>query len=310
MKNKSLLGSALLTLTAFIWGCAFVAQSVGMDYVSPLMFNGTRCILAGLVLLAITFLFDLSAKKKGTYKEETPEEKKSLLKGGAVCGIVLFVASTVQQYGIAMTTVGKAGFISVLYILIVPFLGLFLKQKLPKKIWLCSFIALVGMYFLCMSESLSLSRGDFVVFLSAAAYAVHILCVDHYVSKVANVIRLSCLQFIFAGSISLILIAIFEKPDFSGIYAAWLPIVYAGVLSGAGGYTLQIIAQKWTPPSVASLCMSLESVFAVLAGAVILGQIPTVRELLGCALMFAAIIIIQLPQKEKVNSTDKNGAQI
>lgn len=302
MKNKSLLGSALLALTAFIWGCAFVAQSVGMDYVSPLVFNGTRCILAGIVLLPVTYFFELSSKKNGTYKEETPEEKKSLIKGGAVCGTVLFFASTIQQYGISMTTVGKAGFISVLYIIIVPFLGLFLKQKLPKKIWPCSLIALIGMYFLCMSESFSVSSGDLVVFISAAAYAVHILCVDHYAPKVSSCIKLSCVQFIFTGTISLIFMLIFEKPDISGILAAWLPLAYAGILSGAGGYTLQMIAQKWTPPSVASLLMSLESVFAVLAGAVILGQIPTLREFFGCVLMFAAIIIVQLPQKNKVKN--------
>lgn len=298
MKNKAAFGNILLILTALIWGCAFVAQSVGMDYVGPFTFNGTRCIIGGIVLIIANIVFDAIKKKHGTYKKLSSSEKKELIKGGIICGIIIFFASTIQQFGIAQTTVGKAGFISVLYILIVPFFGLLLKQKLPKMIWICCFLALAGLYLLCMNESFSLSKGDFTVLISAIAFAIHILAIDHFAPKV-DCVKLSCIQFLVGGGICVICMFIFEKPDIRSIINAWLPILYAGALSGGVGYTLQTVAQKWTKPSVASLLMSLESVFAVLAGAVILQQIPTLREISGCILMFASIIIIQLPEKKK-----------
>lgn len=300
MKNKSVLGNLLLFTTAFIWGCAFVAQSVGMEYVGPFTFNGTRCIIGGIVLIIANIVFDAVKKKNGIYKEPSKDEKKELLKGGLVCGVVIFVASTIQQFGISQTTVGKAGFISVLYILIVPFFGLLLRQKLPRRIWICCILALGGLYLLCMNESFSLSKGDFTVLISAVAYAVHIMVIDHFAPKV-DCVKLSCIQFLIAGLISVIFMFVFEKPDFEKVLDAWLPILYAGALSGGVGYTLQTVAQKWTKPSVASLLMSFESVFAVLAGAVLLQQIPSLRELGGCILMFASIIIIQLPEKNKIS---------
>jgi len=298
MNNKAMLGNVLLILTAFIWGCAFVAQSVGMDFVGPFTFNGTRCIIGGIVLIIANIVFDAVKKKNGTYKEPSASEKKELLKGGIICGIIIFAASTIQQFGIAQTTVGKAGFISVLYILIVPFLGILLKQKLPKMIWICCALALCGLYLLCMTESFSLSKGDFTVLVSAIAYAIHIIAIDHFAPKV-DCVKLSCIQFLIAGAVSVIFMFIFENPDIEKILEAWLPILYAGALSGGVGYTLQTVAQKWTKPSVASLLMSFESVFAVLAGAVLLHQIPSLREIAGCLFMFASIIIIQLPEKKK-----------
>ncbi len=299
MKNKSALGNILLVLTALIWGCAFVAQSVGMEYVEPFTFNGTRCIIGGITLIIANLVFDAVKKKNGTYKKIEGNEKKELIKGGLICGVVLFAASTIQQIGISQTTVGKAGFISVLYILIVPFLGLLLRQKLPKMIWFCCALALAGLYLLCMTESFSMSAGDLTVLISAVTYAVHILAVGYFAPKV-DCVKLSCLQFLVAGVISVAFMFIFEEPDVNALLDAWLPLVYAGALSGGVGYTLQTVAQKWTKPSVASLIMSLESVFAVIAGAVILFEIPTLRELSGCFLMFAAIIIIQLPEKSSV----------
>ncbi|MBR2041217.1 MAG: DMT family transporter [Oscillospiraceae bacterium] len=298
MKNKAMLGNMLLIITALIWGCAFVAQSVGMDYVGPFTFNGTRCIIGGIVLIIVNLIFDAIKKKNGTYKKPSEYEKKELIKGGIICGIIIFAASTIQQFGIAQTTVGKAGFISVLYILIVPFFGLLLHQKLPRMIWICCVLALTGLYLLCMNESFSLGKGDFTVLISAVAFAVHILAIDHFAPKV-DCVKLSCLQFLIGGSICIICMFIFEEPNLKNILDAWLPILYAGALSGGAGYTLQTVAQKWTKPSVASLLMSLESVFAVLAGAVILHQIPTLRETAGCLLMFASIVIIQLPEKQK-----------
>lgn len=299
MNNKSSIGNILLILTAFIWGCAFVAQSVGMEYVGPFTFNGTRCIIGGIFLIAANLVFDAVKKKNKTYVKPSESEKKELIKGGIICGIVLFAASSVQQIGISMTTVGKAGFISVLYILIVPFFGLLLRQKLPRMIWLCCAIALCGLYLLCMNESLSLSKGDAIVFISAAIYAVHIMAVDRFAPNV-DCVKLSCIQFLVAGIISVAFMFIFEDPEIDKILDAWLPILYAGALSGGVGYTLQTVAQKWTKPSVASLLMSFESVFAVIAGAVLLSQVPSLRETAGCILMFISIIIIQLPEKRKV----------
>ena len=298
MKNKAMLGNLCLILTALIWGCAFVAQSVGMEYVEPITFNGIRCIIGGIVLIIANLAFDSIKKKNGTYRKHEKSEQKELIKGGIICGIIIFFASTIQQIGISQTTVGKAGFISVLYILIVPFFGLLMKQKLPKMIWICCALAIAGLYLLCMNESLSISNGDLVVLISAVAYAIHILAIGHFAPKV-DCVKLSCLQFLVCGVISVVVMFIFEKPNFQNILNAWLPIIYAGALSGGVGYTLQTVAQKWTKPSVASLLMSLESVFAVLAGAVILHQIPSLREAAGCILMFISIIIIQLPEKQK-----------
>ncbi|MBP1569174.1 MAG: DMT family transporter [Oscillospiraceae bacterium] len=298
MKNKAMLGNLCLILTALIWGCAFVAQSVGMEYVEPITFNGIRCIIGGIVLIIANLAFDSLKKKNGTYKKPEISEQKELIKSGIICGIIIFFASTIQQIGISQTTVGKAGFISVLYILIVPFFGLLMKQKLPKMIWICCALAIAGLYLLCMNESLSISNGDLVVLISAVAYAVHILAIGHFAPKV-DCVKLSCLQFLVCGVISVAVMFIFEKPNLQNILNAWLPIIYAGALSGGVGYTLQTVAQKWTKPSVASLLMSLESVFAVLAGAVILHQIPSLREAVGCILMFISIIIIQLPENQK-----------
>ena len=297
MKNKVMLGNFLLIITAFIWGSAFVAQSVGMEYIEPITFNGIRCIVGGIVLIIANLIFDSIKKKNGTYHKPEKEEKKELIKGGIICGIIIFFASTIQQIGISQTTVGKAGFISVLYILIVPFLGLLMKQKLPKMIWPCCAIAVAGLYLLCMNESFSISKGDFTVLISAVAYAIHILAIGHFAPKV-DCVKLSCFQFLVCGAISVVFMLIFEKPNFNNIFQAWLPIVYAGALSGGAGYTLQTVAQKWTKPSVASLLMSFESVFAVLAGAVILQQIPTLREAAGCVLMFVSIILIQFSENK------------
>ncbi len=299
MNKKSLIGSLMLATAAFIWGCAFVAQSVGMDYVKPFTFNGIRSLIAGIVLIPVAILFDNIQKKNGTYVSPTQKDKESLLIAGLACGTALFLASTAQQYGISQTTVGKAGFISVLYVLIVPFLGLLMKKKLPKRIWLCSGLALVGLYLLCMKDEVfSPNSGDLIVLLSAFLYAFHILSVDHFAPKV-NGIKLSCLQFLTTGLFSIPFMIFFERPSLSAILSAWLPILYAGALSGGIGFTLQIIAQKWTDPSIASLLMGLESVFAVLAGAVLLKEIPTGKEIIGCILMFIATLTIQLPEKSR-----------
>lgn len=293
----------LLFLTAFIWGVAFVAQSVGMDYVGPWTFNASRFIIGAVFLIpCIAFLDGLKKKEaaaSGTSSEESaPQNKKTLLIGGLCCGIAIAVASTLQQYGISMTTVGKAGFITALYIVIVPILGIFLKKKPRLIIWVSVVLALAGLYFLCMTDSLSFSKGDTMVLLCALVFSIHILIIDYFSPKVDGV-RMSCIQFFVASIICGIPALILEHPQFSSLVAAWAPILYAGILSCGVAYTLQIVAQKNYDPTIASLILSLESVFSVLAGWVILHEALSPREILGCVLVFIAIILVQLPEKKK-----------
>lgn len=291
----------LLLLTAFIWGIAFVAQSVGMDYVGPLTFNSVRSIIGALFLIPCIALLDkLKEKENKTADTDIPSEpqdKKTLIIGGICCGIAIAIASTLQQYGIAHTTVGKAGFITALYIVIVPILGIFFKKKPRLIVWVSVVLALAGLYFLCMTESLSFGIGDTLVLLCAFVFALHILIIDHFSPKVDGV-RMSCIQFAIAGIFCGIPALIFERPTLSSLLSAWAPILYAGVLSCGVAYTLQIIAQKDYDPTAAALLLSLESVFSVLAGWVILGQSLSPREIFGCVLVFVAIVLVQLPERK------------
>ena len=299
MRTGTLKNSLLLFLTAFIWGVAFVAQSVGGDAVGCFTFNGVRSLIGALVLIPVILFLDGQKKKElgeGKFLEQKGD-KKTLLFGGICCGIMLCIASNFQQFGISFTTVGKAGFITAMYILIVPILGIFMKKKVGRKVWLGVMIATVGLYMLCMtSESFSLSKGDFLVLVCAGFFSLHILIIDHFSPKCDGV-RLSCIQFLVCGVISMIIAFVFEDPNLKAIFNGWLPILYAGVMSCGVAYTLQIIGQKNMDPTVASLILSLESVFSVLAGWVILNQKLSMREFLGCALMFLAIILAQLPEK-------------
>ena len=299
MKTGQMRNSLLLLLTALIWGVAFVAQSVGGDAVGSFTFNGVRSLIGSAVLLPVIYFLD-SQKKRELGEEKFQAEKgdqKTLLTGGICCGIMLCIASNFQQFGISFTTVGKAGFITAMYILIVPVLGLFMKKKVGGKVWAGVVLATIGLYMLCMtSERLTLSKGDLLVLICAGFFSMHILIIDHFSPKVDGV-RMSCIQFFVCGVISMIGAFWFEAPDLGAILAGWLPILYAGVLSCGVAYTLQIVGQKNMDPTVASLILSLESVFSVLAGWVILHQTLSVRELAGCVLMFLAIILAQLPEK-------------
>jgi len=299
MKNTELKGNLLLLLTALIWGCAFVAQSVGMDYVGPFTFQCSRSLIGSAVLVPVFLLLDTAKKKAGTYTPPTPAQKKTQLFAGVLCGVIMTVAANLQQAGIQYTTAGKAGFITAVYILIVPILGLFMKKRVSPRLWGCVALALVGLYLLSVTEGFSnINRGDILVLLCAFAFAVHILAVDYYADKVDGV-RLSCTQFLVCGVLSGIAMLIWEQPSMSSIMAAAMPILYAGVLSCGVAYTLQIIGQKYTNPTMASLIMSLESVFAVLGGMLMLNEALTIRETMGCVLMFIAIIIPQLPEKNR-----------
>ena len=290
MKNN-----ILLVLTALIWGCAFVAQSVGMDYVGPFTFNMARFLIGAVVLLPVIWFMDRQ-RKTGA---EKGAGQKTLIIGGICCGIALAVASTLQQWGILFTTVGKAGFITAMYIVIVPLLGIFIGKKVRPLIIGCVAIAVVGFYFLCMTESLRLGLGDFLVLLCAIAFSIHILVIDHFSPKVDGV-KMSAIQFLTAAIISAVPTLLWEQPVFTEILQAWQPVLYAGVMSCGVAYTLQIMAQKNADPTVASLLLSLESVFSVLAGWVLLGQGLSLKELFGCVLIFCAIILAQLPEKKAV----------
>ena len=301
MKKEQMKNSLLLLLTAFIWGVAFVAQSVGGEAVGCFTFNGVRSLIGAIVLIPVIFFLD-GQKKKELGEEKFLEQKgdkKTLILGGICCGVMLCIASNFQQFGISFTTVGKAGFITAMYILIVPIFGLFMKKKVGAKVWIGVVLATIGLYMLCItSESFSLSKGDFLVLICALFFSLHILIIDYFSPKVDGV-RMSCIQFFVCGVISTAIAFVTESPSLHSILSGWLPILYAGVLSCGVAYTLQIVGQKNMDPTVASLILSLESVFSVLAGWVILNQTLSGREILGCILMFLAIILAQLPEKQK-----------
>ncbi len=293
--GKKLQGTMMLLLTALIWGSSFVAQRAGMEYIGPFTFNGIRSLIGGLVLIPVIFLFSKEKNAELT-EDEKKAGKKTLLLGGILCGIVLFAASSLQQIGMVYTTAGKAGFITALYIVLVPILGVFIRKKVKPIVWLCVILAVAGLYLLCMTDGLSLGRGDLLVLLCAFAFSIHILVIDYFAPRTDGV-ALSCIQFFVCGILSLFPMFLAETPVWSAILDCWIPILYAGVLSCGVAYTLQILAQKHTDPTVASLLLSLESVFAAIAGAIILHEQLAPRELAGCVLMFAAIIIAQLPSK-------------
>ena len=312
--NHKLKYNVLLMLAALIWGSAFVAQSVGMDYLGPFSFNCVRSFMGSLVLLPVIWFMDRQKKEKeqdAGMKAADAEDRKEnqaaegenarngkvLLTGGLCCGVILTLSTSLQQIGIQYTTAGKAGFITALYILIVPLLGIVLGKKVGTKTWIGVGLAVLGMYLLCIKEGFSISYGDFMVLLCAVVFSLHILAVDYFSPKVDG-IRLSCIQFFVCGCISAFPMVLMEQPHLSQILPAWLPLAYAGVLSSGVAYTLQIITQKHLNPTVASLLMSLESVFAVLTGWLVLKERLSVKELLGCVLVFAAIILAQLPQKQ------------
>ena len=337
MKHTSIRNPLLLFLTAVIWGIAFVAQSVGMEYVGPFTFNCVRCILGAVVLVPCIAFLDRLKEKEGHAGQGAAEanmtdaaggavrgwepaekwqrpaesrrkpaetrqrsvekkraERRTLLAGGICCGIALCVASNLQQFGIQYTTVGKAGFITAMYIVLVPILGIFLKKRIGLKVAVSVALAVAGLYLLCITEGFSVGAGDLLVLLCALVFAVHILVIDYFSPRTDGV-RMSCIQFLVCGLLSGVGMVLTETPDLGAICQAWLPIAYAGVMSCGVAYTLQIVGQKGTDPTVASLILSLESVVSVLAGWVILGQSLSMREIAGCALMFAAIILAQLP---------------
>ncbi len=294
MNSKKLRANLLLLLTAFIWGMAFVAQSHGMESCGPFLFNGVRSLIGGTVLLPVIAFLDKSNPSKAPVKWP--------LLGGLCCGLALFIASSLQQVGIMDSGAGKAGFITALYVVLVPVLGVFWGKKTTFVSWLSTGIALFGMFLLCMDgASLTLAQSDLLLLLCALVFAVHILVIDRFAPHV-DCVRMACLQFYVSGILSLITALFIEEIRFMDIWSAIVPILYTGVLSSGVAYTLQIVAQKDTDPTSAALICSLESVFALLGGWLLMGESFSLRELIGCALTFGAIILSQLPifQRRKV----------
>ena len=306
MQRNSIKSAVMLFITAVIWGVAFVSQSKGMEYMRPFTFTASRNILAVLFLLPMVI-----RKAKNI-------DWCITIKGGIACGVVLTAADFCQQYGITMTSVGKTGFITTLYIIFTPILGIFLHKKIGLKIWLCAFTAMVGMYFICMTDSFSVSRGDLLVFMCAILFAVHILVIDKFAPHTDGVV-LSCIQFatcfVLCGSFALI----FDKPTIGQISDGIIPILYAGILSSGVGYTLQTVGQKGINPTIAALILSLEAVVSAVAGyyAYKIGilstdQTLTTRQIIGCAIVFASVIMVQLPEgmfKKGRIKIDKNGME-
>ena len=286
-RHNKRISNCLLLFVAAIWGFAFVAQSVGMDYVGPWTFVFSRYVLSAVVLIPVTVFTD----KNIHVPEESRTPGKIYLKGGVSCGVLLGLASIAQQAGIQYTTAGKAGFITALYVVLVPVLGLFLGKRPQKKIWFCVALGILGLYLISVKGNFSIAPGDALVMLCALIFSCQILCVDHFSPLVDNPVKLANLQFLFAALVNLAGMLVFEKPSMEGILSAAVPIIYAGVVSGGMGYTIQIVAQKNTEPTVASLLMSLEAVFSVLAGWLLLHQTLTARELAGCGIVLAAVII-------------------
>ena len=301
MKKHSVLSSALLLTAAIIWGFAFVAQNALSDTVPPFTVNAIRSLIASVALIPVAAV---SRKINGKrLLEETPADRKKLIKAGIFCGILLCVSVNLQQFGIALYPAGApveahSGFLTALYILFVPIFGLFLKKRPGPFVLIGVVIAIVGLYLLCLSDGFdALYTGDIVVLICGMSFALQILCVDRYIGEVDGV-KLSIIQFLVTGVLSAILMLIFERPDPSAILNGWMPLLYLALLSSAGGYTLQIIGQKYaTSPTLASILMSMESVFATIGGIIFMGVVPKTAELIGCGVMLIAIIVAQLPEK-------------
>ena len=298
---KNLRGSIMLLIAAIIWGTAFVAQSAGMQYVQPFTYNALRMLIGGVVLIPVLLAF--RAVQKDLPREEKRKTFQITVRGGLVCGTVLFAATSLQQVAMVTTSAGKAGFITTLYIVLVPLIKLlFLRQKTAKSIWLFVGMAVCGFYLLCINENFSVAGGDLLMLACAVFFALHIIVIDHFNGKGANGIMLACFQFFVSGILALIMMTLFEQPRMEAIWAAKWTILYTGMLSSGVAYTLQILGQRRTEPTLATLLMSLESVFAALSGWLILNERFTLKEGVGCLLVFAAVILAQLQTPAKVPS--------
>lgn len=304
MTKKQIEANFLLLLTAIIWGFAFVAQRVGSEFMGVFAFNGIRFAVGALSLLPVIYFMERPRASNSTsLVKPTGEENKMLLTAGLACGFVLFSAASLQQFGIFFTTAGKTGFITALYIILVPIFGIFLKQKIGINVWIGVALATIGLYLLCITESFTIGLGDFVILIGAGFWASHILLINHFAGRVST-LRLAFIQFVVVSLLSFILSLIFETTTLASIRLAMIPILYSGFLSIGTAFTLQIIGQKNAPPTLASIILSMEAVFGAIGGWLILGEVLSFRELIGCVIMFMAIIISQLPNKKRSGSAE------
>lgn len=283
----------MLLMAAIIWGVTFVCQKTAMDNIGPLMFNGIRCLIGSFAL----FLISLFYKSKNDIKRK----RRHLVEGGALAGSMLFIATTLQQIGIVDSTAGKAGFISSLYILMVPIFTLLTGKKIANTVWLGVLCALIGLYMLCVKDGFGISKGDLTILFSAVFFAIHIMVISKYAKK-TNAIKLSCVQFLFAGIFAIIPAFIFETVSLALLSKVKVELFFTGILSCAVAFTLQISGQKLIKPYIASLILSLESVFSVAAGYLFLHEVLTIKEFFGCMLMFAAVFLAQHNTRHRNNS--------
>ena len=302
--SKKMLGNIMLTITAFIWGISFVFQRKGMEFIEPLTFAASRLVLAALAVMIVAFIMDMRERKKPGFTPWTGETadayKRNTILGGVLAGLCLTGAGAFQQMGVVYTTAGKAGFITALYMMLVPVINfIFFRKKNTWLVWLGVVVGVVGLYLLCMTDkSFSVTKGDGLILICSVFFALHILVCDHF-APIGNPVKISAIQFITACACTWVLAVLWEEPTWAKIVSAAVPIAYCGVMSGGVAYTLQILAQRDTDPTVAALILSLESVFAVIGGAIMLHERMSPRELIGCLIMFIAIILVQIPLPEK-----------
>lgn len=303
MNNKSLTANLLLILTAAIWGFAFVAQRVGSQYVGAFTFNGIRFALGALSLIPLIIFLDKRKDKIEVSKEQ--QNFKNTLIPGILVGMILYIGATLQQVGLFYTTVGNASFITGLYMVFVPIIGIFLKHKISKNSWIGVVLAIIGLYLLSINENFSISYGDFLEVIGAIFWAIHILTIDNFTKRV-DPLKLSFIQFATCSILSVITAFIFEDITMTGISNALIPILYGGLLSVGVAYTLQVVAQKNAKPSHAAIILSMESVFGAIGGAILLGESMSGRGYVGCALILAGILVSQInfsPEKALVGET-------
>ena len=307
MKHNQIRQVVFPILAALIWGTAFVAQDVCADTIGTFTFNAVRYFIAVLALLVLIAVRECRAQgpPRSPRRRKNAPRRKQLWLGGFCCGTALAIASNFQQAGItAGTDAGKAGFLTALYVVLVPVFGLFFKRKVSLPVWVAVALSVVSLYLLCIKGSFRLAAGDLLVLVCAVCFAVHILVIDHF-GATCDGVKLSCVQFLFAGLWSAVCIPFFEHVDAAALLSCALPLLYVGVFSCGVGYTLQILAQKDSNPTVVTILLSLESVFAVIAGAIILHQSMTPREYLGCVLMFLAVVLAQIPLPAKAARAGK-----
>lgn len=298
MMTKEIKSVFILLLTAAIWGLAFVAQRMGMEYVGAFTFNGIRFALGSVSLLPVIYFFDKSSKAENSSAEKVDADLKTTIKSGAIAGCILFIAASLQQVGLIYTTAAKAGFITSLYIVLVPILGIFLKQKTHPTTWIGAVTAAVGLYFISINEDFTIQFGDLLQLIGAFFWAAHIQVIDKFVKNV-NAIKLSSVQFAVCSVLSIVTAIIFEDISISGIYDALVPILYGGIMSVGVAYTLQAVGQRHAKPSHAAIALSMEAVFAAIGGILILNETMPMRGYLGSALMLAGMLITQTENIQK-----------